>query len=113
MDGSVLEVFVDGESSQYQTFREQDRRAVLLPLDLPPNVTRTITVEFSEPGSDGPGSAPQQPLGSAQVTTITDGDCNAPAARRAAEDAADTTPIDPADDPLGPLVPADEADDAE
>ena len=113
MDGSVLEVFVDGESSQYQTFREQDRRAVLLPLDLPPNVTRTITVEFSEPGSDGPGFAPQQPLGSDQVTTITDGDCDTPAARRAAEDAADTTPIDPADDPLGPLVPADEADDAE
>ncbi|HYO17045.1 MAG TPA: hypothetical protein VES02_00055, partial [Dermatophilaceae bacterium] len=100
LGAQVLEVTVDGESSSYITFREQDRPAVLLDLDLPPREVRTVTVEFSEPAADGPGSAPQQPLGSEQVTTIVDGDCTTVSPEAVDGDER----LDPADDPLGPLV---------
>ena len=84
----VDEVFLDGEPTQYSAFAEQDRVMVVLQLDLPPRQERTVRVEFIEPPDDGPASAPPQPLGSEQVTTIVDRPC--PAGSRAPSgDAAD------------------------
>ena len=73
----VLEVAIDGKSSQYQIFREQGRVAVLLNLVLPPRDERTVTVEFSEPADDGPATAPEQPLALPQQTSIVDRACAA------------------------------------
>ena len=113
MGASVLEVFVDGKSSEYQTFREQDRLAVLLALDLPPRKQRTVTVVFSEPADDGPGSAPAQPLANDQVTTIADRECGEGVPGGWDDEESDTQPLDPADDPLGPLVPLTEDEPAD
>ncbi len=105
LGAEVLEVLVDGKSSSYQTFKEQDRAAVVLALTLPPREERTIEIQFSEPADDGPATAPQQPLGSDQETTIVDVNCGEsnPAAEGTEPDPSDTA--DPLDDPFGPLVP--------
>ena len=100
MHAQVLEVIVDGKSSQYQTFREQDRVAVLLALQLPPRQARTVRVEFSEPADDGPATAPQQPLANDQVTTIVDQACTTDTP------APEPSPTEgPKDTRFGPLVP--------
>ncbi len=75
MGAEVLEVLVDGRSASYLPFSEQDRAAVLLEVRLPPRNERVVTVEFSEPANDGPGTAPAQPLVGAQATTIIDRPC--------------------------------------
>ncbi len=77
MGAKLVKVSVDGKPASYSVFREQDRLALVLPVELPPRQERTIRVEFSEPADDGPGSAPSQPLVGEQQTTIIDRDCDA------------------------------------
>lgn len=75
MGAEISSVSVDGETVDYLPFLEQARPAVLVQVELPPRDQRTLTVEFTEPAADGPGTAPEQPLANPQVTTIRDEVC--------------------------------------
>lgn len=75
MGAEVIDVSVDGHSSQYRPFVEEDRPAVLVPLTLPPRQSRTVTVEFLEPADEGAAHVSVQPLGAPQQTITTDAPC--------------------------------------
>ena len=68
LGAEVDEVFVDGKSTEYANFVEQDRESLLLLLRLPPREARTVEVAFNEPASDTAGSAPMQPLAAGRHT---------------------------------------------
>ena len=58
----IIEVEVDGQSSEYWQFVEAGRPAVGYILDLPPREEREVRVLFREPGDDGAGEVLVQPM---------------------------------------------------
>ncbi len=71
----ILEVEVDGESSQYFDFMEAGRPAVGYILDLAPRDAREVTVLFREPGEAGQGEVLVQPMARGAAVTVTDRPC--------------------------------------
>lgn len=72
----VNSVTADGKQLGRFDFTEQSRPATLVAVDLEPRVTERVTVQFSEPASDGPGTLQIQPLASNEVRTVTDVPCS-------------------------------------
>ena len=71
----ILEVEVDGESSNYFDFMEAGRPAVGYVLDLEPRVPREVKVLFREPGDAGPGEVLVQPMARAAAVRVVDRAC--------------------------------------
>lgn len=71
----VLEVDVDGRSSQFWEFTEAGRPAVGYVLDLEPRVEREVRVRFREPADGGPGEVLVQPLARGAQVTVADRAC--------------------------------------
>lgn len=79
LGAQVLQVDLDGGAASYAPFTEQDRTSLVLPVDLPPRVERTVTVRFLEPASDAAGSSSAQPLVGRPDVTVLDRSCSAQA----------------------------------
>lgn len=71
----VLSVTVNGKPSFYAPFTEEGRPSLVLDLTLPPRKAQTVSVHFREPRLPGTASSPEQPLATAQETTISDRPC--------------------------------------
>lgn len=71
----LTNVTLDGMPTTVFPFTEQGRPAVLVAADLLPRQRRTLTVEFTEPASDGPGDLVLQPLAKPQTSDVVDVGC--------------------------------------
>lgn len=71
----VLDVDVDGLSSQFWDFTEAGRPAVGYVLELEPRVEREVRVRFREPADGRPGRVLVQPLARGAKVTVTDRKC--------------------------------------
>jgi hypothetical protein len=70
LGASPTSVSVDGHPSGVFIGRELRRPVVELPVDLPPHVTRTITVRLTEPAAGNAVTVRVQPLATPQTTQI-------------------------------------------
>jgi hypothetical protein len=71
----VLEVEVDGESSEYFQFLEAGRPAMGYILELEPGVPVEVAVQFREPASAVPGEVVVQPLARDAAVSVVDRAC--------------------------------------
>lgn len=71
----VQNATINGKSPGLLEFREQNRPAVLVGVDLPPRQRQEVVFTFTEPASDGPAEVTVQPLFREQQTVVADVGC--------------------------------------
>jgi hypothetical protein len=71
----VQDVLVDGESVGSFQFEEGGRPSAVVGVKLPPRENIRVEVQFTEKPASGSGSVTVQPLGSEQITNLTEALC--------------------------------------
>lgn len=74
-DSEVVDVLVDGKSTQWQPFEEAGRPFVGLTLALPARQAKAVKVVFNEPGSGATGQVLVQPMAKDATVTIGERPC--------------------------------------